>query len=451
MAKSKRTVWNLIDALEGDNVVWCIALMLLLISIVCIFSSTSRLTDSTHTRIDLVRDQLIMVGVGLALIIGCYSIRNIKIIRGASAFGFIVSAILLLLLLTGGVGPIKAARINGATRTLNVLGVQIHVFEIVKVAMVMYLSWAVDAIRRDRLPFLRNASPAAKKGVFIYLPFLATIAMILPGSNSSAVFIGGIMFLTIFVGSGNIKDTILLLLLFALFAGAVLGIYSFTSHRPGFEPKGRLETAISRLADRNIDYVSIIRNSRPGSDEYRAALDKITQPYSAKIAIHQGGFFGKGPGQSTQRYAVPDMSEDFMFSFIIEEYGLLGAAFIIALFATLLSRGSRIAGKCDKDVFAKSAVAGLTLLITGQAFMHMFVNVGTGPLTGQTLPLVSHGNSALICFSIAFGILLSISRIASEQMKREEMNVKPLFEQQGDIADDMSDLDALESGNNVED
>lgn len=177
-----------------------------------------------------------------------------------------------------------------------------------------------------------------------------------------------------------------------------------------------------------------------GSKDYYDALDEIRQPYSARIAIHEGGIIGKGPGQSTQRYVVPDMSEDYMFSFIIEEYGLLGAIVVIFLYVSLMARGALIVKNCKDDKFAKLTVAGLCVLITGQAFLHMFVNADIGPMTGQTLPLISHGNSAFLCFCLAFGIILSISRTASKPMEKQQEEAEPLMEHH----DNINDLDILE-------
>ena len=113
----------------------------------------------------------------------------------------------------------------------------------------------------------------------------------------------------------------------AVIIGLCFGIYRISDGKA----MGRIGTAISRLTE-NDDDVKTFLNSPKGSIEYHNALDAIRQPYSAKIAVHEGGFFGKGPGQSTQRYVVPDISEDYMFSFIIEEYGLVGAIIIIFLY-----------------------------------------------------------------------------------------------------------------------
>ena len=100
---------------------------------------------------------------------------------------------------------------------------------------------------------------------------------------------------------------------------------------------------------------------------------------------------------------------------------------------------------CGRDLFAKTAVAGLCLLITGQAFLHMFVNVDIGPMTGQTLPLISHGNSAFLCFSLAFGILLAISRIAARRIEREQKEALPLMELHETVKG-LDDLEEFETG-----
>ena len=86
MSDKKRTVWNFFDRIEGDKVVWIIVLMLILISIVCIFSSTSRLLEGSQTRLDIVKSQLFVVAAGLVLIIVCYNIKNIKEVQGKGIF-----------------------------------------------------------------------------------------------------------------------------------------------------------------------------------------------------------------------------------------------------------------------------------------------------------------------------------------------------------------------------
>ena len=443
--KKKISFWTFADHFEGDKVVWIIVLLLVLFSIVCMFSSSSRLLRDGMTRLDLVKNQFFVVLAGLAVIIVCYNIKNIKFFRWCSQWGFLISFLLLALLDAHVSLPfLKALNINNAYRILSVGGFQVHVFEVVKVAMVLYLAWAMDALKRGELR--GPEKEIYKKIIYLYAPFLIIFGMIIPGSNSSALIIGLLMFVMILLGGGNLPDMTVLALAAMLLLGAIFGLYSATKNNehPLFE---RIGTGIARVFE-DEDWEQQVLDNPKGTIAYQEALDAIRQPYSAKIAVKQGGLIGKGPGQSTQRYVVPDMSEDFMYSFIIEEYGLLGGILVIFLYVSLLARASIIVRNCGSDHYAKLTVAGLCLLIAGQAFLHMFVNADIGPMTGQTLPLISHGNSAFLCFSIAFGIILSFSRIAARRIDRETRMAAPLMEmhESGAVQQRLDELDAYDSG-----
>ena len=443
--EKKRTFWNFADSFEGDKVVWIIVLLLVLISIVCMFSSSSRLLRDGMTRLDLVKSQLLVVLAGLGVIVVLYNIKNIGFFRWFSKWGFLLSFVLLGLLDAHVSLPfIKAVNINNAWRILTIAGFQVHVFEVVKVAMVLYLAWAMDALKQGKIRWPEQLF--WKKACYLYLPFLLIFVMIIPGSNSSALIIGLLMYVMILLGGGNFKDMAILGAAGIAAIAIIFGLYSATKSKehPWFE---RIGTGISRVFE-DKDWEQQAVDAPRGTIAWQEAIDAIRQPYSAKIAVKQGGLLGKGPGQSTQRYVVPDMSEDYMYSFIIEEYGLIGGIFVIFLYVSLLARGSIIARNCGSDHYAKLTVAGLCLLITGQAFLHMFVNADIGPMTGQTLPLISHGNSAFLCFSIAFGIILSFSRIASRRIDKETRMAEPLVEMHEATAvkERLDDLDAFESG-----
>ena len=455
--KKKSTLWNFFDNFEGDKVVWMITLLLMLISIVAIFSSTSQLAISQNTsRMAIVTEQIKISLLGLIIIIVCYNIRSIGFFRMVSQFGYFLSMFLLIILATHkSVGPIKPLFINQAWRIVQIGGFQVHVFEVVKVAMVMYLSWAVNAYRNDKFtlanmlgtkyPFWRK--DIVKKITYIYLPIFSVCVGIMVGSLSSTIFIGGIMFVTILIGGIGIRELILPGIAAVVILAACIGINAASNKPSDEKPFPHLESAINRVTSGGGENeMEILKTAPRSSQEFQDALDKLKQPISAKIAIHEGGLLGKGPGKSTQRYVVPIMFEDYMFSFIVEEYGLLGGLFVIILYISLLARGSIIVRNCDNH-FAKTAVAGLVLLITGQAMMHIMINCDLGPLTGQTLPLVSHGNSSFLMFSLAFGIILSISKMARRKIAREAEKATPLVEhaENDEVGSRLDDLEMMES------
>ena len=458
----KRGFWNFIDNIKGDKIVWIIVFMLVMISILAVFSSTSLLALQSKTdRLDIIKEQVWTAVGGMGIIWLFCRIRKIGFFRIFSQLGFITSAVLLLLLLLEvDFGPMfRAVKINGVYRALMICGVQVHIFEFVKVAMVMYLAWALHAYRKDQEEIARTGNsstfafinalsktknfsflekPGWKMAIYVYLPIFIVCVMVIPGSNSSAIFIGGIMIATLLIGGVPMKKIFGAGLLCVMLLAGAIGAHKISNGKM-FE---RVGTLLSRI---EANYSAEQLEKVPAkSREFYEILDEIKQPYSAKVAVHEGGLLGKGSGNSTQKYIVAVMYGDYMFSFIIEEYGLFGAIFVIILYVSLLARGSMIARLCDNE-FAKIAVGGLSILITGQAFMHMFVNVDIGPMTGQTLPLISHGSTAFLMFSAAFGVILSISRMTREKIKEEEEAAEPIYERKDEIQATLEDLEQLDN------
>ena len=451
--------WNFIDTIEGDKVVWIIVFLLTMISALAIFSSTSQLTGDSTDRIDLIRNHTVIIIAGYFLLFLLYKVKEIKWFRIFSKFGFLITFILLLILDThANLGIIKAQYINKAWRTLSLFGFQIHVFEMAKVFMVMYLAWASDAFRRDQAEIMEKgksstfhlanrlvknfpfmAKPFWKRTFYLYLPMLIVCAMVLPGSNSSAIFLGIVMLATIIIGGAPMKDILLAILIAGTLVGSAAGLYKISDGK--IFGGTRVGTMIERIS---ADYsVKQLENLEERSAEWYKVRDAIKQPYTARIAIHEGGIIGKGSGNSTQKYVVTHIYSDYMFSFIVEEYGLLGGIFVIILFVSLLARGSTIARFCS-DQYAQILVGGLSLMIACQAFMHIAVNVGIGPMTGQTLPLISDGSFAYLMFCIAFGVILSISKLAKKQIQEEE---EAFARQYGNKDDIQVAMDVLEDIN----
>ena len=455
---------NFLSRLPGDKVVWIIVTLLSMISLVCVFSASSEMVDADNSRFDIMGKQFFTMALGGFLIYLCFKVRRIKVFKFFSLFGFVVPFLMLAIVVTGAnLGIVKGGEINHVRRVICVGGFQIHVYEVTKVAMVMYLAWAVDTFKKDgfvllpmlarfrRLEFLDK--PIWKEIVYIFLPITVITVMILAGGASSAMFTAAIMVLTILIGGIDFKHVCLLGVCGILVLGACTGLYMMTkgSEKPLFERIGVVIGRFSRGGDDgDTSDMGKFMAAAPGSADYYKALDQIRQPRGARLAVKEGGIIGKGPGQSTQKYVVAVMCEDYMFSFIVEEYGIVGAILVLMLYVSLLARGSLIARNCQNN-FAKIAVAGLCLLISGQAMFHILVNLDCGILTGQTLPLVSYGTSSFLCFAVAFGIILSISRMTEEKIQAIQESETPLVPEdlqspEDEVKDNLSDLSDFESG-----
>lgn len=444
----QKGIWNWIDRIQGDKVIWMIVILLILYSTVAIFSSTSQLASESVSRLDIFMEQMGVIGAGLLIILFFYNFMKVGAIRFFSQFGFLASAVMLLML----VFNISTLEVNDSVRIIVIAGVQINVYEFVKIFMIVYLAWAIHAYKTDsffivnflsaRFPALSFLSKAyVKRIIYIHIPIIFVVLCILKGGFSSAMFIGVIMIATILIGGIPVKDILVLASVGIL---AVGGSYSLYKISGGKIMSDRWETVERRIE--RFFHPEDVAELKPGTAEWREHLDEIRQPEGAKIAIKEGGLIGKGPGRSTQKYTVALIFSDYMYSFIIEEYGLLfGGIPLIILYVSLLARGSIIVRYCDNE-FARTVIAGLTLVISAQAMMHMWINAGLWPLTGQTLPMISDGKISFIAFSIAFGILLSISKMAKQKVDQAAMESEPLVVKSDDeVREGLDDLDKFES------
>lgn len=128
------------------------------------------------------------------------------------------------------------------------------------------------------------------------------------------------------------------------------------------------------------------------------------------IAIGSGGIFGRGLGQSIQKFSyLPEPQGDSIFAVLGEELGFVGAFTVMFFYLLFALRGLRI-GNNSPDLFSRLLVSGIVILITMQSFMHIASVVGVFPLTGVPLPFVSHGGTALMIYLMATGVVLNVSK-----------------------------------------
>ena len=155
------------------------------------------------------------------------------------------------------------------------------------------------------------------------------------------------------------------------------------------------------------------------TDKENGDSDKTYQVDQAKIAIASGGIIGKFPGNSTQRNFLPHPYSDFIYAIFVEEYGLIGGAFLVLLYLILFFRVVRIVTKIPRNFGAFMAV-GVGFSLVFQAMINMAVAVNLIPVTGQPLPLVSMGGTSIWFTSISLGIILSVSKELDTQPEKIE-------------------------------
>lgn len=402
-------------SIKGDKVVWIIVFLLSMFSLAAVYSASSyRAMHSDVNKIVIFLDQLVFVLAGWAALLVCYFIHP-KYYRKFSFLVYGISIVLLLLLF---VDPLTA-RQNGAIRGLKLPGFTFQVFEVAKAAIIIYLARAMEIfeIKKFKDYLLK-----------LLLPIALTCVLLLRGSFSSAVFTAMICLVILWINKINWRYLALTVAGGIAVLGICYGLYKLTENNehPLFE---RFETAESRIdsflhpADEEVAI-------KMTEEEKQAAIDAERQSENAKIAIHEGGIIGKGPGKSTQRYTLSMAFSDFIYAFIIEEYGSIVGIFVMFLYIWLFARCARLAAKC-KTTFAGTTVFGLGLLTTFQALMHIYVNIRMIPITGHTLPLVSHGGTAFIIFSGIFGVILSVSK-SIQEIDLSKVDPEPAITEKGE-------------------
>jgi cell division protein FtsW len=158
-------------------------------------------------------------------------------------------------------------------------------------------------------------------------------------------------------------------------------------------------------------------------DPWSNAGDSGFQVVQSMIAIGSGGVFGVGLGESVQKvFYLPEAHTDMILAIVGEELGVLGIVGVAALYGLIAYAGLR-AAKLAGDRFAKLLAAGLTALILCQATLNLFAVMGLAPLTGVPLPFMSYGNSNLIVFMAAMGLVLNVAsgggaRASAKQRRR---------------------------------
>ncbi|MDR3350461.1 MAG: FtsW/RodA/SpoVE family cell cycle protein [Prevotellaceae bacterium] len=303
------------------------------------------------------------------------------------AIPFLICSTVLLI-----ITPFVGEAIRGATRTISIFGITFNPADFAKIGIILYMAKVMES------EALSTFKEFAWK---ILMPVAVLFFLILLSSTSAAFLFLIVVFIMLFIG--EIKRAFLLKAIMA--AVVFFGLYFADGATTQILPRSK--TALSRVT-------SFLNDD----DENKKKKDE--QIDYSKMAIATGGFFGKAPGRSTQRYLLSQAYSDFIYAIIIEEYGVVVGTVVLIAYLILLFRAVLIAKSCTR-VFPMLIVLGFVLSIVVQAMLNMCVAVGLTPVTGQPLPLVSLGGSSLLTVSMSLGIVLAVSR-ASDERKIIEKN-----------------------------
>ncbi len=375
--------------LKGDKVIWVIIIMLCLVSLLVVYSSTGSLAykQAGGNTFHYLSRQIFFVILGLGAIYGVHQLPYKIFFRLAQIFYFLSIPLLLYTLLRG-------ASINEAARWISLPGgFSFQTSDLAKMSLMMYLATQLS----QRQPDIKDL----KKGFIpLMIPIGITCMLILPANFSTAALVFVTAMVLLFIGRVKMQH------LASLAGIGVVGIGIFVIIALNSPDTGRVGTWKRRI------------------ENFFSKDGENFQADQAKIAIATGGVFGKGPGQSVQRNILPHPYSDFIFAIIVEEYGVVMGIFIMALYLILLFRSVALIKKCPRT-FPAFLAAGVVLLIVIQAFVHIGVNTGVFPVTGQTLPMISMGGTSMLITGLQLGMLLSVSRELMEEAKAPIVQTEP--------------------------
>lgn len=311
-----------------------------------------------------------LIGGTIAAIVGSYVPYTFW--RKYAFYIFLISSAIMLLVFIPGLGIC----LKGACRWINIGGiVTLQPAEIYKIGFIIYFAAWLASVKQ-------------KTGTFKYgtLPFLIlvviTAGLILAQPDTDTFMVIALSGLAVFItAGGRWRDMIIM---------AVIGLIAL----------GGLVMARPYLMQRIQTYIN------PAADPAGSGY----QIQQSLIAIGSGGLFGRGFGQSIQKFNfLPEPIGDSIFAVAAEEFGFVGAVIIILLYLAFAFQGFRIALRAP-DTFSALLVTGLVVLVICQSFLNIAAMLAITPLSGTPLLFISHGGTALFFALASVGIILNVSR-----------------------------------------
>lgn len=392
--------------LEGDRTLWIIYAVLIVVSILVVYSSTAKMAydiTSHLTTTESLRQQIMYILVmSLPLIFIAHKI-NYNFYRYITRIGYWL--FICLTILTYFIG----ATTNGAARWLPIGPIQFQPSEGLKIFTVLMLARCMEK-RQDVITKIKLLPTSLKlrsteqrrilreNTIPILGPIILSCIVIAPAHISSAVIVAMVSVIMLYIGRVPKWEIFKFCSIACIAAVVGFALLSLVGIGRGGVAGDRLTTWITEWT----------------TNGQKSRVNDLSDTERAMIAIHEGGFMGEGAGHSSSRAVIIHPESDYAFAFFTSEYGFIAAIVLMLLYLWITFRAIEICRRCP-TAFLTFMTAGLGLLITCQAMVHILVQVNFLPETGQTLPFISRGGSSLMFMSIALGMILSVSRIPEKK------------------------------------
>jgi len=381
--------------LQGDKSIWGIVVLLSIFSFLPVYSASSNLVYvvGSGSVFGHLLKHIAIVCVGWIIMYAVHLVP-FRYFSGLAKIGIPVVVILLA------ITAMQGTTIDGANASrwlsIPILGMSFQTSTLATVVLLAYVADYFATKREVKIRFVESVLP-------LWLPVFIVVGLILPANLSTALLLLFMVTVVAFLGGYPLKYLV------SMMGAAILGLVIFVLLAKAYPDAfpNRVDTWMSRIE-------SFSGNGTSNTDY---------QIERAKAAVAVGGIVGIGAGKSMMKNVLPQSSSDFIYAIIAEEYGMLGALFLLFLFLLLLFRILINANKSE-SFFGQLLILAMGLPIVTQAFINMGVAVALLPVTGQPLPLISSGGTSLWMTFLAVGIILSVS--ANRKATPQENESNPL-------------------------
>ena len=377
---------------QGDKVIWMVVAILTFMSLLTVYSASESVANRSYhgNNAFVLLRHAVMLMLGLACMFGASRLNYKRYSRLLLLLFWIAIPLLVYTLFFG-------QNLNHAQRVIGIAGVTFQTSDLAKIALIGYLA-RVLTLRRDQLDNYKEL------GIRVMLPILVIVGLIFPENFSTAAMLFATSIVMMFLSKVKMKYIFAFIGVIVV-AGSIFMLISFAFAKD----------------NRSVTWVNRIERFFSSSEE-EADDTANFQVLQAKIAIAGGSVIGKGPGKSTQRNVLPHPYSDFIYAMVLEEYGLVGGVFVLALYLVLLFRATRIMLRAPQS-FGGLLAMGLAFSLVMQALVNMGVAVGLFPVTGQPLPFVSMGGTSLLFTGMSIGIIISVTK-EIDKVKNDERDAE---------------------------
>lgn len=394
-----------VSQLKGDPYIWGIYIMLLLVSVVELYSASASEVVGSNVYSPLIRHGLFL-GLGFGILYAIQRVHYGYIARFAAIIGILSWFALVYSTFFG-------VNINGAQRAFMIGPFTVQPPEIVKLTV---LIWLATVLAKNQ-----KRHDVKTQGIVISAIIVAAFGGLLALNGLTNTLLVMVVSLSMFLICGIPTKKIFMVFgiyvaLFAMFYVCNKALHSTTQ----FDQVGQTEMAEVRETSANehgfgstTQIMRVIRHIK-GVHPEDPVTDENRQVIMAKFAQARGGVMGTGLGNSRESVRLPLAFSDYIYSIVIEESGLIGGILLMFLYLFLLGRAGYVAFHLQRALPA-FLIMGCAILIVFQALVHMAIVTGLFPVSGQPLPLISKGGTSVLVMSAAIGIMLSVSKHASRQ------------------------------------